>query len=50
MMRSWAEAEWFTSRPEVPEKITFTTFKVTGETNTDDLSPCLLYTSPSPRD
>ena len=39
VMRSWAEAEWFTSRPEVPEKITFTTFKVTGETNTDDLSP-----------
>ena len=39
VMHSWAEAEWFTSRPEVPEKITFTTFKVTGETNTDDLSP-----------
>ena len=39
VMRSWAEAEWFTSRPEVPEKSTFTTFQVTGETNTDDLSP-----------
>jgi aconitate hydratase 2/2-methylisocitrate dehydratase len=39
VMRSWANAEWFTNRPEVPKKITFTTFKVTGETNTDDLSP-----------
>ena len=36
---SWASAEWFTSRPEVPEKITVTVFKVDGETNTDDLSP-----------
>jgi aconitate hydratase 2/2-methylisocitrate dehydratase len=38
-MKSWADAEWFTSRPEVAKKITFTVFKVTGETNTDDLSP-----------
>ncbi len=36
---SWAAAEWFTSRPKVAEKITVTVFKVTGETNTDDLSP-----------
>ncbi|MEO1879809.1 MAG: bifunctional aconitate hydratase 2/2-methylisocitrate dehydratase, partial [Methylococcales bacterium] len=36
---SWAEAEWFTSKAEVPEKLTMTVFKVTGETNTDDLSP-----------
>lgn len=36
---SWAEAEWFTSRPTVPEAITITVFKVPGETNTDDLSP-----------
>jgi len=36
---SWAKAEWFTSRPEVGKKITVTVFKVTGETNTDDLSP-----------
>ena len=36
---SWADAEWFTSRPEVPETITVTVFKVPGETNTDDLSP-----------
>ncbi|HET8939890.1 MAG TPA: bifunctional aconitate hydratase 2/2-methylisocitrate dehydratase [Polyangiales bacterium] len=39
VMKSWADAEWFTSRPEVPKKITVTVFKVTGETNTDDLSP-----------
>ena len=39
VMQSWAEAEWFTSRPEVPKKITVTVFKVPGETNTDDLSP-----------
>jgi len=39
VMESWAEAEWFTSRPEVPKKITVTVFKVPGETNTDDLSP-----------
>ncbi|PJX22187.1 bifunctional aconitate hydratase 2/2-methylisocitrate dehydratase [Advenella sp. S44] len=39
VMQSWADAEWFTSRPEVPESLTITVFKVTGETNTDDLSP-----------
>jgi aconitate hydratase 2/2-methylisocitrate dehydratase len=39
VMQSWADAEWFTQRPEVPKKITVTVFKVTGETNTDDLSP-----------
>lgn len=39
VLESWANAEWFTSRPEMPEKITATVFKVTGETNTDDLSP-----------
>jgi len=39
VIRSWAEAEWFTSRPEVPESLTITVLKVTGETNTDDLSP-----------
>ncbi len=39
IMQSWAEAEWFTSRPAPPEKITVTVFKVPGETNTDDLSP-----------
>ena len=39
VMQSWADAEWFTSRPEVPESMKITIFKVTGETNTDDLSP-----------
>ncbi len=39
VMKSWADAEWFTSRPPVEKKITVTVFKVPGETNTDDLSP-----------
>ncbi|WP_298376515.1 bifunctional aconitate hydratase 2/2-methylisocitrate dehydratase [Azospirillum sp.] len=39
VLKSWADAEWFTSRPEVPQSLTLTVFKVTGETNTDDLSP-----------
>lgn len=39
LMQSWADAEWFTSKPKVPESTKLTVFKVTGETNTDDLSP-----------
>ncbi len=39
VIQSWADAEWFTKRPKVAEKITVTVFKVPGETNTDDLSP-----------
>jgi aconitate hydratase 2/2-methylisocitrate dehydratase len=39
VLDSWANAEWFTSRPALAEKITVTVFKVPGETNTDDLSP-----------
>ena len=39
VLQSWADAEWFTSNPELPEKITVTVFKVPGETNTDDISP-----------
>jgi len=39
VMESWANAEWFLKRPKVAEKISVTVFKVTGETNTDDLSP-----------
>lgn len=39
VLKSWATAEWFLNRPPVPEKLTVTVFKVTGETNTDDLSP-----------
>ena len=39
VLQSWADAEWFTSKPEVPHSLTITVFKVPGETNTDDLSP-----------
>ena len=39
LIQSWANAEWFLRRPPVPEKITATVFRVTGEINTDDLSP-----------
>ena len=39
VMQSWADAQWFTSKEKVAEKITVKVFKVTGETNTDDLSP-----------
>ncbi len=39
VMQSWADGEWFTSKEKVAEKITVKVFKVTGETNTDDLSP-----------
>ena len=39
VMTAWAEAQWFKSRPQLPEEITVTVFKVPGETNTDDLSP-----------
>jgi len=39
VMTSWANADWFKDKPELPEKITVTVFKVAGETNTDDLSP-----------
>ena len=39
VMQSWAEGEWFTRRDDVPDSIKMVVFKVTGETNTDDLSP-----------
>ncbi len=39
VLQSWADAEWFTTRPEVPASIKLTVFKVAGEINTDDLSP-----------
>jgi aconitate hydratase 2/2-methylisocitrate dehydratase len=39
VMESWAAADWFLGKPEVPDTMTATVFKVTGETNTDDLSP-----------
>ena len=39
VLKSWADAEWFTRREVVPESIKVVVFKVSGETNTDDLSP-----------
>ena len=39
VLQSWADGEWFTARETVPESIKMVVFKVTGETNTDDLSP-----------
>ena len=39
VLESWAAADWFTQRPAVPDAVTVTIFKVSGETNTDDLSP-----------
>ncbi|WOT05478.1 bifunctional aconitate hydratase 2/2-methylisocitrate dehydratase [Shewanella youngdeokensis] len=39
VVQAWADAKWFLSRPKLAEKITLTVFKVSGETNTDDLSP-----------
>ncbi len=39
VMQSWADAEWFTNRQEIPQQLTVAVFKVPGETNTDDLSP-----------
>jgi len=39
VLTSWAEGEWFTAKPRLPDAITVTVFKITGETNTDDLSP-----------
>ncbi|MEM7564405.1 MAG: bifunctional aconitate hydratase 2/2-methylisocitrate dehydratase [Pseudomonadota bacterium] len=39
VLESWANAEWFTSKPVLADKITVSVFKVPGETNTDDLSP-----------
>ncbi|MCS5693991.1 bifunctional aconitate hydratase 2/2-methylisocitrate dehydratase [Cyanobium sp. FGCU-6] len=45
VVESWAAAEWFTARPELPAEITVTVFKVEGETNTDDLSPATHATT-----
>ncbi|PIE03208.1 MAG: bifunctional aconitate hydratase 2/2-methylisocitrate dehydratase [Acidobacteria bacterium] len=39
VITAWAEARWFTSRPEMPAEFRVRVFKVDGETNTDDLSP-----------
>jgi aconitate hydratase 2/2-methylisocitrate dehydratase len=45
VINAWADAEWFTRRPQLPEAITVTVFKVPGETNTDDLSPATHATT-----
>jgi aconitate hydratase 2/2-methylisocitrate dehydratase len=39
VVEAWANADWFTAKPALPESIILTVFKVAGETNTDDLSP-----------
>ncbi|MFQ1015716.1 bifunctional aconitate hydratase 2/2-methylisocitrate dehydratase [Avibacterium paragallinarum] len=39
ILESWANADWYLSRPKLDQKLTVTVFKVSGETNTDDLSP-----------
>ena len=39
VINSWANGEWFTSKEDIPENIRLTVFKVSGEINTDDLSP-----------
>ena len=39
VVQSWADGEWFKNRPTLADKISLRVFKVTGETNTDDLSP-----------
>ena len=39
MVESWANAEWFTSKPAMPETIKVKVYKVDGEINTDDFSP-----------
>lgn len=41
VIQSWADAEWFLNRPDLPEKMTLTAYFVKGETNTDDLSPAV---------
>ncbi|WP_320675835.1 bifunctional aconitate hydratase 2/2-methylisocitrate dehydratase [Prochlorococcus sp. MIT 1300] len=45
VITSWADGEWFTSKASLPQEITVTIFKVTGETNTDDLSPATHATT-----
>ena len=45
VIESWAMAEWFTNKPKLPNAITVTVFKVSGETNTDDLSPATHATT-----
>ena len=39
VLTSWANAEWFTSKPALAETIKVKVYKVDGEINTDDFSP-----------
>ncbi len=39
VINAWADGKWFTDKPDIDEQIKLTVFKVTGEINTDDLSP-----------
>ncbi len=39
ILASWADGDWFLSKPKFPERLSFKVFKVNGEVNTDDLSP-----------
>lgn len=39
VLQSWADGEWFLSKPEIPAKFILKVYKVEGETNTDDFSP-----------
>ena len=39
LINSWADAEWFTKKNDIPNAIDAVVFRVEGEVNTDDLSP-----------
>ncbi len=39
VIEEWANGNWFTSKPKLRKEIKLTVFKVSGEINTDDLSP-----------
>ena len=39
VIQNWADAKWFTDKQDLPERIKLTVYKVSGEINTDDLSP-----------
>lgn len=39
IIESWANAEWFLSKPKLQDEIKLVVLKIDGETNTDDLSP-----------
>ena len=39
VIQNWADAKWFTDKQDLPEKIKLTVYKISGEINTDDLSP-----------